>query len=201
MSDVKFGCPHCKQSLEAPESILGQVIECPSCNGSIRIPGPESERGGDPAPSRGKSDTSPVEIPALASAGQRFGGYLIDGVAISILAAAFATLLMLGSDLSEHAEMGKAAAANAFGWYYWLFECIWGRTLGKFTTGTKVVNVDSTQPAPWWRVALRMLVRFVPFEPFSYFITGQRGVMWHDRWTGTRVIKWPPIHGRPRRFI
>jgi hypothetical protein len=24
MSDLKFNCPHCKQSLEAPEDLLGQ---------------------------------------------------------------------------------------------------------------------------------------------------------------------------------
>jgi hypothetical protein len=46
MSDFKFNCPHCQQSLEAPEDMLGQMIECPACNGSIQLPEPT------PAPQR-----------------------------------------------------------------------------------------------------------------------------------------------------
>jgi len=38
MSDLKFNCPHCKQSLEAPEDLLGQVLDCPSCNKKIQVP-------------------------------------------------------------------------------------------------------------------------------------------------------------------
>jgi len=49
MSDFKFNCPHCEQSLEAPEDMLGQTIECPACNGSIQLPEPEPQR---PAPKK-----------------------------------------------------------------------------------------------------------------------------------------------------
>lgn len=38
MGDFKFKCPHCAQSLEAPEEMLGQTIECPTCKGSIELP-------------------------------------------------------------------------------------------------------------------------------------------------------------------
>lgn len=41
MADFNFNCPHCDQSLEAPEDMLGETIECPSCNGSIQLPEPE----------------------------------------------------------------------------------------------------------------------------------------------------------------
>jgi hypothetical protein len=41
MSDFKFNCPHCSQHLEAPEELLGQAIQCPSCNGPIRLPEPK----------------------------------------------------------------------------------------------------------------------------------------------------------------
>ena len=40
MSDYKFDCPRCGQSLEAPEEMMGEEIDCPSCNGQIRIPKP-----------------------------------------------------------------------------------------------------------------------------------------------------------------
>ena len=45
MQELKFNCPHCNQPLEAPEDYFGQTIECPSCNGSIKVPMPS-----DPAP-------------------------------------------------------------------------------------------------------------------------------------------------------
>ena len=38
MSDMKFTCPKCKQSLEAPEEMLGQLIDCPSCGQTIEVP-------------------------------------------------------------------------------------------------------------------------------------------------------------------
>lgn len=50
MSEFKFNCPHCQQSLEAPEDMLGQTIECPSCNGSIQLPEPEPQPSPAPAP-------------------------------------------------------------------------------------------------------------------------------------------------------
>ena len=40
MSEFKFNCPRCNQSLEAPEEMLGDTIECPSCKGSIQLPAP-----------------------------------------------------------------------------------------------------------------------------------------------------------------
>ncbi|MCK9230028.1 MAG: PH domain-containing protein [Syntrophales bacterium] len=41
MAGFRFNCPHCKQSLEAPEEILGQQINCPSCNRAITLPDPQ----------------------------------------------------------------------------------------------------------------------------------------------------------------
>jgi hypothetical protein len=38
MSEFKFNCPHCNQSLEAPEEMLGDTIECPACKGFIQLP-------------------------------------------------------------------------------------------------------------------------------------------------------------------
>lgn len=48
MADYKFTCSHCQQSLEAPGEMLGQTIECPSCNGSIELPKPEPQPEPDP---------------------------------------------------------------------------------------------------------------------------------------------------------
>jgi membrane protein YdbS with pleckstrin-like domain/DNA-directed RNA polymerase subunit RPC12/RpoP len=40
MPDYKFNCPHCGQSLEAPEDMGGQSIDCPSCSKPLVIPAP-----------------------------------------------------------------------------------------------------------------------------------------------------------------
>ena len=37
MTDIKFNCPHCRQSLEAPVDMFGQLIECPSCKQTIEV--------------------------------------------------------------------------------------------------------------------------------------------------------------------
>ena len=38
MSDIKFTCLKCKQSLEAPEDMMGQLIDCPSCGQTLEVP-------------------------------------------------------------------------------------------------------------------------------------------------------------------
>ena len=40
MADNKFNCPSCKQSLEAPSDMAGQLVDCPSCSESIEVPLP-----------------------------------------------------------------------------------------------------------------------------------------------------------------
>jgi hypothetical protein len=50
MADIKFNCPHCEQSLEAPEDMLADVVDCPSCNTRIQIPRPQQRT----APTGGK---------------------------------------------------------------------------------------------------------------------------------------------------
>src|SRR5438093_12878936 len=65
-----------------------------------------------------------------------------------------------------------------------LLEALFGRTLGKLLTGTRVIDVDRRKPG-WGRAFLRMLVRCIPFEPLSL----RNGVMWHDLLSGTRVAE------------
>ena len=42
MSGLKITCPHCKHSLEAPENMLGQVIDCQTCRKHIQVPIPQT---------------------------------------------------------------------------------------------------------------------------------------------------------------
>ncbi len=70
--------------------------------------------------------------------------------------------------------------------YCFAFEAKWQRSPAKFITGTKVITSTGTKPSVGV-IAKRALIRLIPFEPFSFGGSGVRG--WHDRWSGTYVIK------------
>ena len=38
MADIRFNCPSCNQSMEAPSDMSGQVVACPSCRSTFKIP-------------------------------------------------------------------------------------------------------------------------------------------------------------------
>jgi uncharacterized RDD family membrane protein YckC len=75
--------------------------------------------------------------------------------------------------------------------YYLFMESVFGRTVGKLITGTKVIDLEGKRPS-FLTLLGRSLARIVPFEPFS-FLGNDRG--WHDRWSDTRVVdmRKPPI--------
>jgi len=75
---------------------------------------------------------------------------------------------------------------SVFFFYYFAFEVLLQRTPGKFITGTKVVSYDGAKPTTK-TIALRTLSRLVPFEPFSFL--GKETYGWHDKWSGTTVVK------------
>ena len=37
MADITFKCIHCNQPLEAPEELLGEILDCPACNGRVVV--------------------------------------------------------------------------------------------------------------------------------------------------------------------
>ncbi len=70
--------------------------------------------------------------------------------------------------------------------YYWILEGLFGRTIGKFLTRTKVVAADGSR-ANASAILGRTLIRLIPFELFSFLGTSDSG--WHDRWSKTAVVK------------
>lgn len=137
-----------------------------------------------------------------ASTGQRFLNYLIDVIIfyvfifiISIVAgvslAASGAVTEGSSEEEVQSAMGGIGLLylitfGIFFLYYSLFEGTKGKTIGKMVTRTKVIR-DDGQPMTFGKAFLRTLCRLVPFEFISAFISG--GQMWHDSWTGTRVVK------------
>ena len=70
--------------------------------------------------------------------------------------------------------------------YYVPLEAMFGRTLGKLVTGTKVVD-ENGKPPTWGKAFGRTLCRLIPFEAFSFFKSDARG--WHDSIPKTYVVK------------
>jgi uncharacterized RDD family membrane protein YckC len=69
--------------------------------------------------------------------------------------------------------------------YFVLLETVFGKTLAKFITKTKVVNKDGTKPS-FGKILLRSVCRFIPFDIFSF--SGAKPVGWHDSISKTIVI-------------
>ena len=68
-------------------------------------------------------------------------------------------------------------------------EGLFGFTIGKLVTGTRVVDEQGGRPT-WRQVLIRTAMRFVPFEPLSAF--GEKGSEprpWHDTVAKTRVVR------------
>lgn len=63
MSDIKFNCPACSQSLEAPTEMAGQLIDCPSCKKPMEIPFPRPPATGEHVP-RAAASTPANQRPA-----------------------------------------------------------------------------------------------------------------------------------------
>ncbi len=79
--------------------------------------------------------------------------------------------------------------------HYLLGETVFQQTLGKMITRTYVASKDGNPPG-FGAVALRTVIRFIPFEPLS--IVGRR--MWHDSWSDTTVARLPSKYDDPVRI-
>jgi hypothetical protein len=67
MSDFKFNCPHCQQPFEAPGEMLGQEINCPTCNGAITLPPQQPKLATFVPPPPASVETIPPVPPSTSS--------------------------------------------------------------------------------------------------------------------------------------
>jgi uncharacterized RDD family membrane protein YckC len=121
-----------------------------------------------------------------ASTNRRFANLVVDSFARTGFAFVLGVALAIA-----HIEVDSLLSKLLFGLmsiflYYVLFEWLFGCTLGKLITGTRVVRADGERPT-LGAIVIRTLSRLVPFEPFS-FLSGERQG-WHDRWSETRVVR------------
>lgn len=139
------------------------------------------ERALDPVrPAAAQPD---ADVPYPASLGRRFGNSIIDGFALGGVVVALSS-----------AGLAEPLAPLAGGWgieilmyllVYVLPEALWGRTLGKLCTGTKVINANGGK-ASVGQVLARTAIRLVPFDAISFLWGDATG--WHDSWSKTQVV-------------
>jgi len=122
----------------------------------------------------------------IADKGTRFGNHFIDNIAVIVLVMLNAFLLDgLLHVIPEDGSLWLALYFFVlyFG-YHFLFEYFCGRTIGKFITKTKVVDLNGDKPNIK-TLFIRNICRLIPFDNVS-FLFGETG--WHDSISETQVI-------------
>jgi len=149
------------------------------------------------------STNNPYQAPAARIAEQestgivpaerwrRFVNAIVDYIGFFVLSLVIGVILGLagGADAAEKLEgplMQYLTGIIVMLLYYVPQEAMFGRTLGKLVTGTKVVDENGNPPS-WGSAFGRTLCRFIPFEAFSFFKSDARG--WHDSIPKTYVVK------------
>jgi len=130
---------------------------------------------------------------SIASACKRFANLIIDTICyylVVILLVFFLTLIGLSRWITESSAPGNEPALYLFVFgvhflYYSSLETIFGKTVGKMITKTKVVNQYGSR-ITFGEAAGRSLSRLIPFESFTFFRNHPVGL--HDRLPKTRVV-------------
>ena len=118
----------------------------------------------------------------------RLINFLVDSGAFFIFLILF---MMLFRNIIPVENM-KGIAVVLYFLYYFLFEYITGRTLGKMITKTRVVSLTINHNNFFIRLIFRTLMRMIPIDILSYLFSA-RGL--HDRITMTALI------GRDEKMI
>lgn len=154
--------------------------------------GTEIPQGTNACPKCGArlSAASPDAVKRIATITQRLCNHLIDTLGLMVLGFIVGVLCgILGvvtGNKSFSSIIVTVASVLVTPAYYVFFEGIWGRTPGKWATGTKVVTREGVKPG-FWRTFGRSFARIIPFEPLSYlFSTNPYG--WHDSLSKTMVV-------------
>jgi len=142
----------------------------------------------DNAPPSNLNVTQLFEELNIASQGQRFITMIIDiffYFIFALIAGVIIALVGFGEGLQNMND--NLLGILLLSCYFIPQEALFGRTLGKLITKTKVVKIDGSK-VTFNDVLIRTLCRFIPFEPFSFFGNNGRPRGWHDRISKTSVI-------------
>lgn len=132
-----------------------------------------------------EEDNGSVGAERLASRGKRMSNLMIDDIIYYILLGGLLVSVNLQALVEAPTWVPYLLLTGVRSVYYLACEATMGRTVGKFVTGTRVVDVSGGKPT-FGQIVIRTLCRLVPFEPFSFLFGDPVG--WHDSWSKTRVI-------------
>jgi len=129
-----------------------------------------------------------------AEISKRVWNYVIDVIAIVVLEVITGVFIVMLYGLDSgiysllfndyYGRIGFVFVLNII--YYTLFEAFTGKTIGKYFTKTKVINLQGDKPG-WARILLRSVCRFVPFDQISFILNDHLG--WHDTLSKTLVVE------------
>lgn len=132
-----------------------------------------------------------------ASQNRRLLNFIIDNILTRVLAYVGGGLLVLAylsvsGPVQEGDEIGLwifsvVVQLLLFASYFIILEGLFGITIGKLVTGTRVVNATGGK-ASWGQIVGRTFARAIPLEPLS-FLFGDTTTGWHDTLSGTRVVR------------
>ncbi len=167
---------------------------CPKCGGRAREHELVCEQCGAPLGADGPAESAAgfgaIARPRiLATRAARMMHFTIDFVVLFGL-----NTLIWGAAMKREMPVGDPADNSMFAiWsallasYYILCEWTFGRTLGKWIVGSRVVNMSGGRPS-LLQILARTFVRILPFEPLSVLVS-PAAVGWRDRLSATRTIR------------
>ena len=126
---------------------------------------------------------------------RRFFNWLIDrlaiyGVAMTAMVGAALIderVLLWAEDIDTVTDFAITYAITFF--YYTLLEGLFGFSIGKLVTDTRVVN-EAGLRLSFGRAALRSLCRLIPFNAFSVLLSDDdRPRGWHDSLSRSHVVR------------
>ena len=112
----------------------------------------------------------------------RFLNFIIDSLVFLVIVVSASFVFR---NLVEQDDM-KIYSIVFYCAYYFLFELLSGRTIGKMITGTKVVDKASKEDPSFIQILLRTLSRLIPVDYISYLFRSN-GI--HDYLSSTQLIK------------
>ena len=172
-------CPSCSGEIKS------EAIKCRHCKEWLANVQPEDEKM---KRERYARNNQPVVLmpPCPASQGKRLINWILDYLAMY----GFVVVVQKLMFLFGFSDYWIEAVVVVFGIlmpiiYYVCLESIWGKTIGKFITKTKVVMKDGTKPTPK-NIIIRTFCRYIPFDPLT-FLDPDKPVGWHDSFSRTIV--------------
>lgn len=114
----------------------------------------------------------------LAGGGKRFANWFIDVIGFYIAIFLFGVLSeILGLNLDYEGFSFTLLTYLLYVLYYWTFESLTDKSLGKYITRTRIVKEDGSSPDAL-NILGRSFSRLIPFDALSFLGTPGKG--WHD---------------------